>query len=144
MQTVLIELKNSKALEELHHLEERKFIRIVNEDSSQLSLPGKPINVDEFRSWVEYAENTSTISLNEAKQQWGGKEEETTKPYSVRITDNAQKNIDNITGYIAFINHEPLNAIRVGDAIYDTIAHIGQYPFAFRECEEMPTKNQNL
>jgi plasmid stabilization system protein ParE len=72
----------------------------------------------------------------------GGKEEETTKPYSVRITDSALQNIDSITGYIAYINHQPLNAIRVGDAIFETIARIGQYPFAFRECEEMPTKNK--
>ncbi|HUX53475.1 MAG TPA: hypothetical protein VMV56_03600 [Williamwhitmania sp.] len=73
MQTVLIELKNSKALEELHNLEEKNFIRIVNEDFSTYSLPGKPISEEEFRAWVEYAENTPTVSLNEAKQQWEGK-----------------------------------------------------------------------
>ncbi len=70
MQTILIELKNSKAFEELHNLEEKNLIRIVNEDFSSYSLPGKPINEDEFKEWVEYAENTQTVSLNEAKQQW--------------------------------------------------------------------------
>jgi hypothetical protein len=73
MQTILIELKNNKAFEELHNLEEKNLIRIVNEDFSSYSLPGKPINEEEFRAWVKYAENTSTISLNEAKQKWEAK-----------------------------------------------------------------------
>ena len=37
--------------------------------------------------------------------------------YQIRVTENAQHDIDYITGYIAFINHQPLNAIRVGDAL---------------------------
>jgi len=73
MQTILIELKNSKAIEELHNLEEKDFIRIVTEDFASYSLPGKPINEDEFRAWVDHAENTPTVSLNEAKQQWGAR-----------------------------------------------------------------------
>lgn len=62
--------------------------------------------------------------------------------YKVRITENARQNIDYITGYIAFINHQPLNAIRVGDAIFETIERIDQNPVAFRECEEIPTSNK--
>lgn len=38
--------------------------------------------------------------------------------------------------------HEPLNAIRVGDEIFMTIDRIKKNPFAFRECEEIPTKNK--
>lgn len=70
MQTILIELKNNKAFEELHNLEEKNFIRIVTDDFSSYSLPGKPISEDEFRAWVESAENSSTMSLDEAKQRW--------------------------------------------------------------------------
>jgi hypothetical protein len=70
MQTLLIELRNNKAFEELHNLEEKDYIRIVTEDFSSYSLPGKPINADEFRAWIDHAENTSTRGLNEAKQQW--------------------------------------------------------------------------
>ena len=62
--------------------------------------------------------------------------------YKVRITENALQDIDYITGYIAFINHQPLNAIRVGDAIFNTIDRIGQNPLAYRECEEIPTRNK--
>lgn len=70
MQTILIELKNNKAIEELHNLEEKKLIRIINEDFSSYAWPGKPLNEEEFRAWVEYAENTTSVSLNEAKQLW--------------------------------------------------------------------------
>lgn len=41
----------------------------------------------------------------------GKQEKTTTKTYEVRITTQALQNIDEITGYIAFINHQPLNAI---------------------------------
>ena len=68
--------------------------------------------------------------------------EKTPKAYTVRVTENTRQNIDQITGYIAFIKHQPLNAIRVGDAIFDTIDRIGQSPFAFMECKEIPTKNK--
>jgi hypothetical protein len=45
----------------------------------------------------------------------GRKKEAAPKAYQVRISTNALQNIDEITGYIAFINHQPLNAIKVGD-----------------------------
>ena len=68
--------------------------------------------------------------------------EEAPKTYTLRVTEHASQNIDNITGYIAYIKHEPLNAIHVGDAIFETIDRIGQNPFAFMECKEIPTKNK--
>jgi plasmid stabilization system protein ParE len=72
----------------------------------------------------------------------GRTKEEAPKTYSLRVTEHALQNIDNITGYIAYIRHEPLNAIRVGDQIVKTIDRIEENPFAFRECEEIPTKNK--
>ena len=54
----------------------------------------------------------------------------------------ALQNIDEITGYITFINHQPLNAIKLGDAIFTTIDRIGLNPFAFKECEELRTKSK--
>jgi plasmid stabilization system protein ParE len=72
-----------------------------------------------------------------------GKQKKTApEAYQVRISDTALKNIDEITGFIAFINHEPLNAIKVGDKIFDTIGRIAQNPHAFRECEELSTKSK--
>jgi len=72
MQTVLVELRDNKAFEELHNLEAKHLIRIVNENKtgSSYALPGEPVSVEDFRKWIEYAENTPTISLTQAKQQW--------------------------------------------------------------------------
>lgn len=48
----------------------------------------------------------------------GRTEKETAKTYSLRITTNALQNIDQITGHIAHIKHQTLNAIRVGDKFF--------------------------
>jgi hypothetical protein len=40
----------------------------------------------------------------------GNTKEKAAKTYSLRVTENALQNIDDITGYIAFIKHQPLNA----------------------------------
>ncbi|MBP7731891.1 MAG: type II toxin-antitoxin system RelE/ParE family toxin [Bacteroidales bacterium] len=72
----------------------------------------------------------------------GNTKEKAPKTYSLRVTRNALQNIDDITGYIAYIKHQPLNAIRVGDKIFETIDRIEQNPLAFRECEEIPTKTK--
>lgn len=72
----------------------------------------------------------------------GKQKKATPKTYQVRISNNALHNIDEITGYIAFINHQPLNAIKVGDAIFATIDKIAVTPYAFKECEEIPTRTK--
>jgi plasmid stabilization system protein ParE len=72
----------------------------------------------------------------------GNTKEKAPKTYSLRITKSALQNIDDITGYIAYIKHQPLNAIRVGDKIFETIDRIEQNPLTFRECEEIPTKTK--
>lgn len=72
-----------------------------------------------------------------------GKQKKTTaKTYQVRITQNALQNLDEITGYIAFINHQPQNAIKVGDELFTTIDRIAANPVSFRECVELPTKTK--
>jgi plasmid stabilization system protein ParE len=72
----------------------------------------------------------------------GSTKEKASKTYPVRITENALQNINEITGYIAFIKHQPLNAVRVGDKFFETIERIEQNPLAFRECEEIRTKTK--
>jgi plasmid stabilization system protein ParE len=72
----------------------------------------------------------------------GNSKEEAPKSYSLRVSENALQNITDITSYIAYIKHKPLNAIRVGDKIFETIDRIEKNPFAFRECEEIPTKTR--
>lgn len=72
----------------------------------------------------------------------GQTKEKTPEAYTIRISDNALRNIADITGYIAFIKHQPLTAIRVGDKIFQSIDRIEKNPLAFRECREVPTKTR--
>ena len=62
------------------------------------------------------------------------------KTYQIVLSENVLKNIDEITGYIAFVNHQPLNAITVGNSFFDLFDRISQHPFAFKECPYLITK----
>lgn len=64
------------------------------------------------------------------------------KTNQVRVSNNAIKNLNEITGYIAFVNQAPLNAINVGDAFFTLFDRIEQNPFAFKECPELLTKTK--
>lgn len=64
------------------------------------------------------------------------------QPRKVRLTINAAEDIDEITSYIAFVNEQPGNAAKVGDAILETFVRIGQNPLAYKEWEEIPTKTK--
>ena len=71
MQTITVELTGQKSLKALQDLEHKHLIRIVKEaDLNSYSLPGEPINEEDFNNWVDYAENNSTVSLTEARQKW--------------------------------------------------------------------------
>ena len=72
----------------------------------------------------------------------GKQKKATAKTWKITLSTNALQNIDEITGYIAFINHQPLNAIKVGDRIFATFNKISSNPFAFKECEELSTKTK--
>ena len=71
MASMTIEIKGEEALKALEDLEQRNLIRIVKEpDLNRYAFPGEPIKDEDFRNWIEYAENTPVLSLNEAKQRW--------------------------------------------------------------------------
>ncbi len=71
MQTITIELTDNNSLKALRELENKHLIRIVKEpDLNSYAFPGEPIAEDDFRKWVEYAEDSPTVSLSEAKQRW--------------------------------------------------------------------------
>lgn len=72
MRTILVELRDKKAFEELHNLEARQLIRIITEKgpASSYAIPGDPVSVEDFRKWVTHAENTPTVSITQAKKQW--------------------------------------------------------------------------
>jgi plasmid stabilization system protein ParE len=60
----------------------------------------------------------------------------------LRVSENAYHNLEEITSYIAYVQHQPINAIRVGDKLFKTFTRIGKNPFMFSECEEIPTKTK--
>ena len=71
MQTLTIELTDDNSLKALQDLEHKNLIRIVKQpDLNSYSLPGEPISAEDFRKWVEYSENSPTVSLTGAKQRW--------------------------------------------------------------------------
>ncbi len=71
MQMLKIELTGNKALKALQELEHKQLIRIVKEpDLNSYALPGEAINEEDFKKWVEYTEDSPSISLTEAKQRW--------------------------------------------------------------------------
>jgi len=81
MQTLTIELTGNNSLKALQDLENKHLIRIVKEpDLNSYSLPGEPISNEDFRRWVEYAENSTTVSLTQAKQRWAEQKKKLQRP----------------------------------------------------------------
>ena len=71
MQTITIEITGNNALQALQKLEHDNQIRILKRSDINLAgVPGKSLSEEDFKKWVELAEDTDTISVNEAKQQW--------------------------------------------------------------------------
>ena len=71
MQRLTIEFTGNKALKALKDLEHEQLIRIVREpDLNSYIFPGKPISNEDFRRWIEYAEESPMVTLVDAKQRW--------------------------------------------------------------------------
>jgi hypothetical protein len=71
MRKITIELTGNNSLKALKELELKHLIRILKEpDLNSYSLPGELISNEDFRKWVEYAENSPTVSLTEANLVW--------------------------------------------------------------------------
>ncbi len=71
MHTITLQINSDDALKTLQDLEGRHLISIIessNVDSP--SLPGAALSLNEFKNWVQHAEQTSTVSLTEAKEKW--------------------------------------------------------------------------
>src|SRR5258706_420036 len=80
MQTLTVQVTNQNALKALHTLEEKHFIKIIDDsDLHSAALPGNPL---------------------------------------------------------------PLNAIKIGDAIFAIFDKIATNPFAYKECEQLSTKTK--
>ena len=60
----------------------------------------------------------------------------------IRILEAAYLDIEEIADFIAFVNQQPLNAVKVTDAFFDAIDRIGQAPLTFKECPHIHTKTK--
>ena len=72
----------------------------------------------------------------------GDKEKATSKSYKIRISETAWQHLNDITGYISFINHQPSNAILIAEGLMSKIESIKNNPLAFKECEELHTTSK--
>ena len=72
----------------------------------------------------------------------GKKEKTTAQKHKIRIQDEAYNDIEQITDFIANQNQQPLTAIKIADSIFQIIDKIGNNPFAYKECEAIPTKSK--
>jgi len=71
MQTLTVEIKNENALKVLQDLQEKHHIEIRSRlDLNSLIFPGKPMTADEFKAMIENAENSGSMTFNEAKSKW--------------------------------------------------------------------------
>jgi hypothetical protein len=74
MQTLTVQVNDQSALKALHSLEEKHLIKIVDDaEWNSAALPGEPLSLKTFKSWIKEAENADTVSLKEAKSKWTGK-----------------------------------------------------------------------
>lgn len=81
MQTLKIELTGNNSLKALKELEYKNLIRIIKEpDLKSYALPGESISESDFKKWVEYAEESPTVSLTEARKRWTAQKEKLQKP----------------------------------------------------------------
>jgi hypothetical protein len=80
MQTFTVQVKDDNGLKALHALEQKHFIRIVDETENDFpSLPGKALSIKAFKIWISEAENTPTVDLKEAKTKWTRKRKQLQK-----------------------------------------------------------------
>ena len=81
MQTLTLEVTNQAALKTLYNLEEKQFIRILEDtDLDSPALSGKPLSLQTFKNWISAAEASTSVSLKQAKQKWSGKKNQLQKP----------------------------------------------------------------
>ena len=72
-----------------------------------------------------------------------GKEKTTDiEAYSLIIKDRYYDNLEQIVDYIAFVQKQPLNALKVSDGISNAMSKIIDNPLIYAECENIPTKTK--
>ena len=80
MHTLTIQIKDHNGLKAIHDLEGQQLIQIVEEKQfDSPALPGEAISYKAFRTWINIAEDTPKIRLQEAKAKWEDKRKQLQK-----------------------------------------------------------------
>jgi hypothetical protein len=80
MQTLTIQITSDNGLKALHALEEKHYIRIVDDaDLDSPALPGAQMSLKAFKEWISKSEEAPTMSLTEAKSKWAEKRKQLQK-----------------------------------------------------------------
>ena len=80
MQTFTVQVTHESALKTLQTLEEKNFIRIVDDANlDSPSLPGIPLPLKAFKQWISRADKDNTTSLKEAGKRWAVKRKQLQK-----------------------------------------------------------------
>jgi len=70
MQTIIIELTGNTSLKYLQDLERKNLIKIVNNNYNSYALAGENLSAEDFKEWIEYAEQQPSVNLIDAKEIW--------------------------------------------------------------------------
>jgi hypothetical protein len=71
MLTITLQINNDVALDVIKDLETKHFVSVLEKsDVDTPALSGAALSIKEFRSWIQDAEQTSTLSLSEANATW--------------------------------------------------------------------------
>ena len=62
--------------------------------------------------------------------------------YSLIVSNKYYSDLDKIVDYIRFVKLQPLNSIKIGDGIQETMNQIILNPTIYSECENIPTKSK--
>lgn len=69
-----VEIIDQNGLKMLQTMEQKQFIRIVNEELiDSPSLPGKSIGSKAFKAWIKKVENEPSSEVNDVKAKWVSK-----------------------------------------------------------------------
>lgn len=70
----------------------------------------------------------------------GGQKKTIATAFKINISNNVVLNIDEVTGYIAFVNHQQISANTIGDTIFDTIERIKKILLLLRNVRKFLPK----
>ena len=82
MHTITLEITNDNALKTIKDLESKHYVNIIDDfefDPTSPALPGNALTADEFKGWVNAAEQSPAISFKEAKEKWAKQTEKMLK-----------------------------------------------------------------